>query len=474
MKKLRVALLGAVVAALVVTSSAAAFTPTNTYYAKQWYLSHDNAFDAWPTPPTLDSVKVAIVDSGVDCSLPDFLGQIAKSKSFVGGSACFDSQGHGTIVAGEIAGALDQAGVVGLAYSSQLLVAKVVAADGSIPLKAEAAASAGPSTRAHGSSTSASARSGTRPIQRSTRTRRSRPQAVAYAVRKGAVVVAAVGNSDEAYTTPWPYASWPCRAAARHRRRRADPLRRCSGLLGPGSDLRRPRRAGRRHLLHLPEDADRRPVGLQAPGLHRLRDGRLPPSRGHVVRGAAGVGGRGGPLRRRPVAHEQPGHEDPRADTRTTSAPRTTATPVPDGARQVQRLGSPRRDEGRRFPELPASAVRPSRAERQALAGAQALGEARRPRRDARLLGRPRRRLPGAPRPRPAAARAGDGAVGARVSRPEPVATGDDDRLSQARRGRAAGASGEDTASLVPRARAAAGTTSSCARGTAAAVTRCT
>jgi subtilisin family serine protease len=33
--------------------------------------------------------------------------------------------------------------------------------------------------------------------------------AVAYAYAKGAVVVAAVGNADEAYTTPWPYASWP-------------------------------------------------------------------------------------------------------------------------------------------------------------------------------------------------------------------------------------------------------------------------
>src|SRR4029077_19527854 len=75
----------------------------------------------------------------VDCSLPDFDTQIAKVKSFVGGSACMDVQGHGTIVAGDIAGALDTAGVVGLAYSSRLLVAKVVANDGTIPLKAEAA-----------------------------------------------------------------------------------------------------------------------------------------------------------------------------------------------------------------------------------------------------------------------------------------------------------------------------------------------
>jgi subtilisin family serine protease len=34
-------------------------------------------------------------------------------------------------------------------------------------------------------------------------------QAVAYAVSKGVTLIAAVGNSDEAYATPWPYASWP-------------------------------------------------------------------------------------------------------------------------------------------------------------------------------------------------------------------------------------------------------------------------
>ena len=45
----------------------------------------------------------------------------------------------GLIVAGEIAGALDTGGIVGLAYDSQLVVAKVVAADGTIPIKAEAA-----------------------------------------------------------------------------------------------------------------------------------------------------------------------------------------------------------------------------------------------------------------------------------------------------------------------------------------------
>jgi thermitase len=154
-------------------------------------------------------VKVAVVDSGVDCSLPDFQGQIAKSKSFVGGNACVDNQGHGTIVAGEIAGALNQAGVVGLAFESQLLVAKVVANDGTIPLKAEAAGirwAVNQGARVVNLSFGAVRDPLTPSLDSYSKVE---AQAVAYAVKKGAVVVAAVGNADEAYATPWPYASWP-------------------------------------------------------------------------------------------------------------------------------------------------------------------------------------------------------------------------------------------------------------------------
>lgn len=209
MKKLRCALLGAGVLALAAASSAAAFTPSNPYYGKQWYLDQDRAFDAWTTPPPLEPVKIGIIDSGVDCSLPDFAGQIAAKKSFVGGDPCSDAQGHGTIVAGEIAADLNSPGIVGLAYASRLLVAKVVAPDGSIPLAAEANAIRW------------AVDNGARVINLSFGAVRDpqnpnldtfsklEAQAVAYAVSKGVTVVAAVGNSDEAYTTPWPYASWP-------------------------------------------------------------------------------------------------------------------------------------------------------------------------------------------------------------------------------------------------------------------------
>ncbi len=207
--KLRLALPVAAAAALVAASSAAAFTPSNAYYGKQWYLEQDNAFDAWAQPPALQSVKVAIVDSGVDCSLPDFQGQIAAFQSFVGGSACTDTEGHGTIVAGEIAGDLNSAGIVGLAYSAQLLVAKVVAPDGTIPLQAEADAirwAVNQGARVVNLSFGAVRD----PLDPSLDTySKVEAQAVAYAVSKGATIVAAAGNADEAYATPWEFASWP-------------------------------------------------------------------------------------------------------------------------------------------------------------------------------------------------------------------------------------------------------------------------
>ena len=66
-----------VAASLAAAVTAAAFTPADPLASKQWYLQDDHAFDAWPEPPTtLQPVKVAIVDSGVDCSLPDLQGRI--------------------------------------------------------------------------------------------------------------------------------------------------------------------------------------------------------------------------------------------------------------------------------------------------------------------------------------------------------------------------------------------------------------
>ncbi len=202
--------LGLAVALLVAAAPAAAFAPTDPLAAKQWYLADDHAFDAWAEPPTtLEPVKVAVVDSGVDCSLADFAGRIADKRSFVGGDPCVDTDGHGTFVAGVIAANLDGQGIVGVAYGSQLLVAKVVKPDGTIPLAAEAAAirwAADSGARVINLSLG-----GVRdPVHRNRDTySQLEANAVAYAYAKGAVLVAAVGNGDEAFSEPWPYASYP-------------------------------------------------------------------------------------------------------------------------------------------------------------------------------------------------------------------------------------------------------------------------
>jgi len=233
-------------AALVFAAPAAAFTPANAYYSKQWYLVQDHAFDAWPTwPSSLEPVKVGIIDSGVDCSLPDLQGQIYAARTFVGGGFCKDTEGHGTIVAGEIAAALGAGGIVGLDPSAQLVVAKVVAADGTIPLQAEAQGIRWAVNQ--GARVINLSLGGVRDPADPSRDTYSKQEAaaVAYAVKKGALVVAAVGNSDDAYTTPWPYASWP--AALPH-------------VLGVGALTR----SG-----NVPDFSDRDPiyVDLAAPGV---------------------------------------------------------------------------------------------------------------------------------------------------------------------------------------------------------------
>jgi subtilisin family serine protease len=203
-----VAVLGA--AALVAAAPASAFAPTDPLAPRQWYLEQDHAFDAWATPPAnLTPVTVAIVDSGIDAGLPDFAGRIAGGRSFVGGDWRVDTAGHGTFVAGVIAANLDTTGIVGMAYPAQLLIAKVVNPDGVIPLKAEAQAIRW------------AADSGARVINLSLGGLRDpihlardtfsplEANAIAYAYSKGAVLVAAVGNGDEAPSQPWPFASYP-------------------------------------------------------------------------------------------------------------------------------------------------------------------------------------------------------------------------------------------------------------------------
>ena len=207
---MRRVLLLVLLAALAAAAPAAAFAPADPLAPKEWFLVDDHAFDAWATPPTgLAPVKVAIVDSGIDSSLPEFAGRILDARTFVGGSPFVDTEGHGTFVAGEIAANLDTVGTVGMAYTSQLLIAKVVKRDGTIPLAAEAAGIRWAADQ--GARVINLSLGGLRDPRHPSRDTYSplEASAAAYAYSKGALVVAAVGNADDTLPEPWPFASYP-------------------------------------------------------------------------------------------------------------------------------------------------------------------------------------------------------------------------------------------------------------------------
>jgi Subtilase family len=186
-----------------------AFAPSDPLAPRQWYAVVNRAYDAWETPPPLAAVRVAVIDSGVDLGHPDLERRIVAAKSFVGGTAQ-DTRGHGTIVAGVIAAELDNAtGIAGLAPRAELLIAKVVAPGGMISVRAEARAIRWAVD--NGARVINISLGGLRDPRNPGRDTFSRleEEAIAYAVRRGAVVVAAVGNADQSPSTPWLFASYP-------------------------------------------------------------------------------------------------------------------------------------------------------------------------------------------------------------------------------------------------------------------------
>jgi subtilisin family serine protease len=204
------ALAGVEYVELLDTSRRLAFVPTDPLAPRQWHLEHDRAFDFWPELPALAGPRVAVIDSGIDGTHPDLVGRIAGSRSFVGGSALTDQQGHGTFIAGLIAAQTNNAqGVAGIAFPSQLLVAKVVRANRQVSLEAEAEAIRWAVD--NGARVINLSLGGVRDPRDAGRDTYSPLEAAAvrYAYTRGAVVVAAVGNADQAPSSPWPYASYP-------------------------------------------------------------------------------------------------------------------------------------------------------------------------------------------------------------------------------------------------------------------------
>jgi hypothetical protein len=186
------------------------FTPNDPLAVRQWYVNRIHAFEAWGQLPFLPSVRVAVIDSGIDAEHPELKNQIAGGASFVASSWQSDTNGHGTFVAGEIAAALNnEQGIAGIAFPAELLVAKVVRSDGTISPDAEARAIRWAVD--HGARVINLSFGGVRDPGDKLRDTYSALEAAAvqYAVSNGVLVVAAVGNADGAPEQPWSYAGYP-------------------------------------------------------------------------------------------------------------------------------------------------------------------------------------------------------------------------------------------------------------------------
>ncbi|MGB8021381.1 MAG: S8 family serine peptidase, partial [Candidatus Nanopelagicales bacterium] len=153
------------------------------YGEYQWGLVAVGAESAWAVTRG-SGVKVAVVDTGVDASHPDLSGRTLTQINLTDDGQTRDPNGHGTHVAGIIAASLDGSGVAGLANQVSILPVRVL----------DAAGYGDDATVAEGIIRAADA--GAKVLNLSVGGAYSPvlAESVAYAVGRGATVVAAGGN----------------------------------------------------------------------------------------------------------------------------------------------------------------------------------------------------------------------------------------------------------------------------------------
>jgi subtilisin family serine protease len=165
--------------------------------SSQWGLGAVGAEGAWGITRG-SGVTVAVLDSGVDDAHPDLAGRLLPAVDLVGDGRTGDPLGHGTRVAGIIAGVMDGAGIAGVASDVRILPIRVLAADGE-----------GDQNRtARGIRVAVAA--GAQVINLSLSSQTESPaqaDAIRYALDEGVTVVAAAGNRrDEGSPTVYPAA----------------------------------------------------------------------------------------------------------------------------------------------------------------------------------------------------------------------------------------------------------------------------
>lgn len=155
------------------------------------YLDAVAAPAAWAKQHGSAAVKIAIVDSGIDTTHPDLNDKIVGTYNAATGKATpiTDQVGHGTFVAGVAAAETNNGiGVAGAGYSASILGVKVADSEGAIQIDDEVAGIKWAAD--HGANIINLSFGGpdSSPAER---------DAIAYAQRRGALVVAAAGNNGD-------------------------------------------------------------------------------------------------------------------------------------------------------------------------------------------------------------------------------------------------------------------------------------
>ena len=103
------------------------------FYSWQWHLPVIQADEAWVRGYTGAGVRIAVVDTGIWYHHPDLSNNVdlSASATFVPGTTGFlDDHGHGTHVAGIIAAADNNWGIMGVAPNATLIAVKVLSESG--------------------------------------------------------------------------------------------------------------------------------------------------------------------------------------------------------------------------------------------------------------------------------------------------------------------------------------------------------
>jgi subtilisin family serine protease len=163
-------------------------TPNDLLWSTQWGPVAIEAPAAWDVTKGAPDVVVAVLDTGIDHGHPDLAGSLVAGYDVVNGdSDAADDQGHGTASAGVIAARTNNGqGQAGMCWRCSLMPVKVLAGNG---FGTTAALATGIIWAVdHGADVISMSVGG--PVTTQTLT-----EALAYASRKGVVLVGAAGNS---------------------------------------------------------------------------------------------------------------------------------------------------------------------------------------------------------------------------------------------------------------------------------------